>query len=147
MQHLAAPFGLNTLYTNAKQYLCRHTVDLRHQPHNVCLSDLFSFIASDSNWQERIGLCEFVLHAENNGWFQAKKAEHTNAILYPDHTFTDWQEADTTSWKREQYMMHRLVLSVPRCCNICAASVMLHQSCCISQSCCIGHAASVSHTA
>ena len=40
---------------------------------------------------------------------QAKKSEHTNAILYPDHTFTDWQEADTTSWAREQYMMHRSV--------------------------------------
>ncbi len=43
---------------------------------------------------------------------QAKKAEHTNAILYPDHTFTDWQEADTTSWRREQYMMHRSVLFI-----------------------------------
>ncbi|KAL0018931.1 hypothetical protein WJX79_001911 [Trebouxia sp. C0005] len=40
---------------------------------------------------------------------QAKKAEHTNAVLYPDHTFTDWQEADTTSWRREQYMMHRFL--------------------------------------
>ena len=38
---------------------------------------------------------------------QAKKAEHTSAILYPDHTFIDWQEADTTSWQREQWMMQR----------------------------------------
>ena len=41
--------------------------------------------------------------------FQAKRAEHTNAILYPDHTFTDWQEADTASWTREQYVMNRSV--------------------------------------
>ena len=40
---------------------------------------------------------------------QAKKAEHTHAILYPDHTFIDWQEADTTSWPRQQYIMHRSV--------------------------------------
>lgn len=40
---------------------------------------------------------------------QAKKSEHTHAVLYPDHTFIDWQEADTTSWPRQQYIMHRSV--------------------------------------
>ena len=36
---------------------------------SACLSDLFSLIVSDINWQQRDGLCEFVLHTENNGWF------------------------------------------------------------------------------
>ena len=44
---------------------------------------------------------------------QTKKKEHTNAILYPDHTFTDWQEADTASWQTEQYILHRSAMHHP----------------------------------
>lgn len=44
---------------------------------------------------------------------QAKKKEHTNAILYPDHTFTDWYEADTASWQTEQYILHRSAMHHP----------------------------------
>ena len=44
---------------------------------------------------------------------QTKKAEHSNAILYPDHTFTDWQEADTASWPIEQYILRRSAMHHP----------------------------------
>ena len=44
---------------------------------------------------------------------QAKRKEHTSAILYPDHTFTDWQEADTVGWQHQQYIMLRAALHSP----------------------------------
>ena len=44
---------------------------------------------------------------------QGKKKEHKAAILYPDHTFTDWQEASTASWQHEQIIMQQAALHSP----------------------------------
>ena len=44
---------------------------------------------------------------------QAKKKEHTTAILYPDHTFTDWQEASAESWEHEQLFMQQAASDHP----------------------------------
>lgn len=44
---------------------------------------------------------------------QAKRTEHTNAILYPDHTFTDWQEASTASWEQEKFLIQQAAKSYP----------------------------------
>ena len=44
---------------------------------------------------------------------QAKRLEHTSAVLFPDHTFTDWQEADTIGWQHQQYIMHKSALHTP----------------------------------
>lgn len=44
---------------------------------------------------------------------QGKRKEHSTAILYPDHTFTDWQEASTASWEHEQFIMQQAALHSP----------------------------------
>ena len=41
---------------------------------------------------------------------QAKRSNHTAVILFPDHTFTDWQEADTVGWEQQQYIMQKSAL-------------------------------------
>ena len=38
---------------------------------------------------------------------QAKRSNQTAAVLFPDHTFTDWQEADTVGWEQQQYIMQK----------------------------------------
>ena len=44
---------------------------------------------------------------------QGKRRNHTTAILFPDHTFTDWQEAATASWQHEQFIMQQAALHHP----------------------------------
>lgn len=44
---------------------------------------------------------------------QAKRLEHITAVLFPDHTFVDWQEADTVGWQHQQYIMHKAALRNP----------------------------------
>lgn len=44
---------------------------------------------------------------------QAKKKEHTTAILYPDHSFTDWQEASTENWEHAQLLIQQAASDHP----------------------------------
>ena len=44
---------------------------------------------------------------------QAKQAHHTSAVLFPDHTFTDWQEAETMGWQQQQYIMNKSATHKP----------------------------------
>ncbi|DBA98170.1 TPA: hypothetical protein ACH3X1_014789 [Trebouxia sp. C0004] len=44
---------------------------------------------------------------------QAKRLEHTAAVLFPDHTFIDWHEADTVGWQHQHYIMQQSSMRTP----------------------------------
>ncbi|DBA77806.1 TPA: hypothetical protein ACH3X1_009163 [Trebouxia sp. C0004] len=43
----------------------------------------------------------------------AKRLEHTAAVLFPDHTFVDWHEADTVGWQHQHYIMQQSSMRTP----------------------------------
>lgn len=46
-------------------------------------------------------------------FMQTKQRRHDHVLLHPDHTFTDWNEANTPGWYQQQYLLAEAARAVP----------------------------------